>query len=108
MHNIPGYSFAPRVENTLGDTLLVNSNEQGWFNGYALTKQDGEWYDFHPDAYDSFTEALFKDWDDAKKGDGFIHVNDAFIDQDKVSHPGKFHRFHLIHILASLSVFIKE
>ena len=92
------------LTNTIGDTLRVNPLEWGWFGRYAYSASDGEQYDFHKDAYEILNKSLVEQW--LITQDEFIRVEGIFVDQDGKTFDGKFHRFHLIHIVASLSVYV--
>jgi len=84
-----------------GNTLLVNEQESRWFARFACQNDEGEWYDFHPEAIQMMRDALFEQWFTTE--DPFVRVKNAFIDQDGEGFRGKFHRYHLLHIVACLT-----
>jgi hypothetical protein len=102
--------FQHGLTHTIGDTLRVNPSEWDWFGRYAYNASDGEQYDFHKDAYEILNKSLLEQWlitQDTTIGDGLIRVKGIFVNQDDETFDGKFHRFHLIHIVASLSVYVE-
>jgi len=99
-----GRSFRSELSGTIGNTLLVNVNESDWFGRFAVDYEGGEQYDFHPSAYDKLKAELLDKW--FKTECDFITVEDIFINQDGDCKHGKFHKFHLIHIVASLSNYL--
>ena len=92
------------ITGTLGNTLLVNALEADWFGRYAARHDTGEQYDFYEHALSKMEEALFAQW--FNPNTKFVTVDEVFVDQDEKRFAGKFHRIHLIHIIASLSVYV--
>ena len=102
----PGkFSFIPNITGTLGNTLLVNALEFDWFGRHVARHDTGEQYDFCEHALKKMEEALFAQW--FNPNTEFVTVDQVFVDQDQKRFAGKFHRIHLIHIIASLYVYVE-
>ncbi len=98
--------FSPNLSGTLGNTLLVNPLEADWFGRFANYHDTNEQYDFSENALRLMQDALTAQWFNPHNN-GFILVDEVFIDQDQKRFAGSFHRIHLIHIIASLSCYVE-